>query len=375
MKPGLFSSLWPWLRDRLGGSRTGLVLDRRSAKAPALAVVVPIFNTSAYLIQTLDSIVAGGAAEIDIILVDDGSTDDSQAIARSWMETNEASAVLIATSNRGIGAARNRGMLECRSRYLAFLDSDDYFDAATYRLAVAGADAAHADLVITRAVCFHSQTGDVTPFFDAPIVDAILGGNSQRLTTLKREPRLMRLEVNAAVRLFRWRFARAINLYFPEGILFEDLPPHVRAISRARKILVLNATGLHYRIMRPGQMTSVRGRRRFDMIESARLALKEARGVKLDDCAGAYLAGVMMRMLFWSGEFCDSNHRREYFQRAIGVAQMAPKHWRERYEREFAIDNRERLLCRGFNSADVNLLVANASGLDALAAPAQDAGV
>jgi hypothetical protein len=86
-----------------------------------ISVVIPVYNEAAVLPRALTSVFAQTVAPAEIIVVDDGSTDDSAAIARTFGERVR----LVQQSNAGVSAARNRGIAECRSELVAFLDADD----------------------------------------------------------------------------------------------------------------------------------------------------------------------------------------------------------------------------------------------------------
>ncbi len=103
-----------------------------------ISVVIPCYNGAAYLGEALASVCAQRTVPREIIVVDDGSTDDSAAIAAAF----GGSVRTLRTSHRGIGAARNAGMAAARGALLAFLDADDLWppDSLAVRLAALGDD-------------------------------------------------------------------------------------------------------------------------------------------------------------------------------------------------------------------------------------------
>jgi hypothetical protein len=94
---------------------------------PSVSVIVPCYNGSAFLRDTLDSALRQTHPPLEVIVVDDGSTDDSAAIAASYGPPVR----IIRQENRGVSAARNRGLAEARGNYLVFLDADDLLEATT----------------------------------------------------------------------------------------------------------------------------------------------------------------------------------------------------------------------------------------------------
>lgn len=92
---------------------------------PQVSVVVPIYNKERYLRRAVDSVLGQSFTDYELILVDDGSTDDSLAVARGYTDPRIR---VIHQTNGGAGAARNRGIDEARAAMLAFLDGDDEWD-------------------------------------------------------------------------------------------------------------------------------------------------------------------------------------------------------------------------------------------------------
>ena len=92
-----------------------------------VSVILPVYNVSDYLRQCMDSIVGQTLKDIEIICVDDGSTDDSLAILKEY-EAKDQRVKVIQQANAGAGAARNKGLEIATGEYLSFLDSDDFFE-------------------------------------------------------------------------------------------------------------------------------------------------------------------------------------------------------------------------------------------------------
>ena len=347
----------------LTAGQPGTVLvDTRDAAPRGLSVIVPMFGTAGYVRACLDSVIAAGSGDIELVIVDDGSPDDCAQVAHDWIARSGAAAVLVARPNGGLSAARNTGLLHARGDYLTFLDSDDLFDGATYRRMLGLGRAHGADLVFARAVCMDSQTQSLSAFPGWAVWWAIMGDRPMRRTTLAREPRLMGLEPSATTRLYRAAFARRIGLAFPEGLTFEDLPAHVRSVARAGCICLLGETGLQYRVGRPGQITATRGSGRQDSLATADMAIGEALAARLGLDAGACAYGGIARLLFWCAQHVARDERPAFLARAAEVLRRSPPGWATGYAFRFAPDETDRMAALAFARADIVLLAEMAEG-------------
>lgn len=113
---------------------------------PLLTVVMPVYNTAAYLDEAVDSVLGQTLRDIEVILVDDGSSDGSGAICEA-RAARDPRVRVIHKANGGLGAARNTGMADARGKYIAFADSDDIVLPETYATAVEMLESAHASQV------------------------------------------------------------------------------------------------------------------------------------------------------------------------------------------------------------------------------------
>ena len=111
-----------------------------------VSVVVPVYNVEKYLNRCLDSIVSQTYKNIEIILVDDGSTDMSSSMCDEWRRRDNRIKV-VHKKNAGLGEARNSGIENATGKYICFVDSDDYIELRTISTCVALAEEKELDLV------------------------------------------------------------------------------------------------------------------------------------------------------------------------------------------------------------------------------------
>ena len=125
---------------------------------PKVSVIIPVYNVEKYLRQCLDSVVGQTLREIEIICVDDGSTDGSSAILAEYA-AKDARVKVIVREHTNAGDSRNAGMAVARGEYLGFVDSDDWCGTSLFEKAYAKAKADDADVVSWRFTTFDTRTG------------------------------------------------------------------------------------------------------------------------------------------------------------------------------------------------------------------------
>ncbi|NLY46853.1 MAG: glycosyltransferase family 2 protein [Tissierella sp.] len=134
------------------------------SKLPKISVIIPVYNVEEYLRQCLDSVINQTLQDIEIICVNDESTDDSLAILEEYAKRDSRINVL-SQKNAGAGAARNKGLEIARGEYLSFLDSDDFFELDMLEKAYNKVIGDNADIVIYKVQLFNDKT---KMFSDAP---------------------------------------------------------------------------------------------------------------------------------------------------------------------------------------------------------------
>lgn len=125
---------------------------------PKISIIVPIYNAEKFLDRCMDSIYAQTFTDYEIILVNDGSTDNSAALCRSYAD-RDSRVIYIEKENGGAGSARNAGMDAAKGKYLAFPDCDDWFEPTMYEELYALAESGGYDMVFS-GVNYYRQTGD-----------------------------------------------------------------------------------------------------------------------------------------------------------------------------------------------------------------------
>ena len=126
-----------------------------------ISVIVTVYNLEPYIRQCMDSIINQTIKDIEIICVDDGSTDGSTEILKEY-EKNDSRVKVVTQENAGAGAARNKGMSYASGKYLSFLDGDDFFEPGMLEEAYKLAEEDETDFVVYKSDQYHTEDGTYT---------------------------------------------------------------------------------------------------------------------------------------------------------------------------------------------------------------------
>ena len=127
-----------------------------------VSVIIPVYNAEKHLEECIRSILSQTLREIEIICVDDGSTDSSVEIL-TRLSKEDSRLIIVRQENAGAGAARNHGIQLARGKYLSFLDADDFFDPHMLERAFEKAEAEQAELVVFKADFYNEKLHTFSP--------------------------------------------------------------------------------------------------------------------------------------------------------------------------------------------------------------------
>lgn len=217
-----------------------------------VSVIVPVYNVQKYLAECLDSLVGQTFESKEIILVDDGSTDDSPAIARRYAERYPFVKV-VRQPNAGDAAARNRGVLEASGKYAIFVDSDDFLELDT--LATLYEAARRHDLDIVRGKSrYCDEAGKPLSIPEGGLVQpsVVMDGREYLARALEAKG----YDIIPVVNLVKLSYLRAAKVTFREGANYADQEFTLKLLtSGAKRVMQLDYVFYWYRL-RQGAVTS-----------------------------------------------------------------------------------------------------------------------
>ena len=100
----------------------------------SISIIIPVYNIEKYISNSIKSIINQTDKDFEVIIIDDGSTDNSIAIAQKLLKNTNINYKIIKQKNSGVSAARNTGIKHSNSNYIYFLDGDDFIDNKTIEI-------------------------------------------------------------------------------------------------------------------------------------------------------------------------------------------------------------------------------------------------
>lgn len=203
---------------------------------PLVSIIVPVYNVESFLSECLDSLLNQTYANIEIICIDDGSTDNSPKILGHYKE-QYSQIKTITTVNQGQAAARNLGLKEASGDFIMFMDSDDWLEIEAIETAL---NQGFFDNSNVDAVCFGLQqvrNGIVSPYREYSF-EGVLPVDEKLALKVSPEP---------VAKLYRTSFLRQNKITFPEGLWYEDMTFYWHCISCVNEIGTMKEQFYNYR--------------------------------------------------------------------------------------------------------------------------------
>lgn len=198
---------------------------------PRLSLIIPVHNTAKYLEKCFASIAAQTLTDIEVIAVDDGSTDDSWAVIQAWTARDPRFRKSVQTQHKGLSCARNQGLGLAEGEFVAFIDSDDYIDARYCELPYLLATKSNADVVIFGS------------YWEMPDKQEIHPPRPKNAGNMRQT--IVQATASVWDKHFRLSFLNKFGFQFI-NLYHEDLYATPQILVRSPRVAVLDAPLYHY---------------------------------------------------------------------------------------------------------------------------------
>lgn len=202
-----------------------------------ISVIIPVYNAQKYIKECLESVLNQTYSDLEIIIIDDGSTDNSYVICKEF-EKKDSRIKVLQQVNQGAAAARNLGLKHVTGQYVGFVDSDDVLSVHMYRTLLTGMQQCKADIGVCNIQVFTGQFRTI---------DATGKIKTDYVCDCKKDLFKYALSVSQSVgnKLFDIKLFR--NIQFPDGQLTEDGYIVYDLLYRSHRVYFSSLNGYYYR--------------------------------------------------------------------------------------------------------------------------------
>ena len=213
-----------------------------------VSVIVPIYNVEKYLPKCLDSLINQTLDDIEIILVNDGSTDNSGNIAKEYKAKYNDKFIYLEKENGGLSDARNFGIPYAKGEYIAFLDSDDYIEEDAYEKMYEKVKKEDADYI---------ECDFIWEYPNKQIID-------KRIEYINKKDMVAKVRVVAWNKLIKRELIIKNNITFPKGLRYEDIEFTYKLIPFLQKVSYIDKPFVHY-VQRNNSIANVQNEKTADI--------------------------------------------------------------------------------------------------------------
>lgn len=210
-----------------------------------VSIIVPVYNTAKYLPKCLDSVKNQTLKDIEIICINDGSTDNSLDVLNKYSQ-EDSRFVILMQENQGQSVARNTGIKLAKGEYIGFVDSDDYIELTMFEKLYENANQNKADI----SMCCISTFDENNTYPNDPYMTLDLFPKEFEHKTFDFNSTsnfLFRICVTPWNKIFKKNFLLNNIIFFPEGLFFEDNVFFYESYFKAKKISLLKEKLYNYR--------------------------------------------------------------------------------------------------------------------------------
>lgn len=214
-------------------------------KMPTISVIIPVYNTAIFLPRSIEAVLAQSYSDVEILLINDGSTDHSAEVLDSYARSDSRLTVIDHESNKGLSAARNTGLKHAHGEYVYFLDSDDWIDLTYLEQMHAAARMSGSDIINNTTILCEHPIGKPKPLF--------FGNLSHDCSGFLSASRLIyNIMWSSCTHLFRRNFLLDSGVSYPEGLIHEDMYFQPVTYMSTEQVYIIKGPAYHYRIRTNG---------------------------------------------------------------------------------------------------------------------------
>lgn len=292
-----------------------------------LSIVIPVYNVENYIPQCLESILNQSFKDLEVICVNDGSTDNSLSVLQDYKAKDDR-IIIIDKKNEGSGIARNAGLSIAKGEYVYYVDGDDWIEDNALEKIIVKADELNTDILIFGGLSYYEGKGK-NGGYSADKLPKKYFNKVFSSKDIKKD--IFKFPSTAWTKLYRRDFLIKNNIKFQDIKAGQDQLPFFHSMIKAERIALLPENIYCYRKNRKGAVTSVKKKKSFspiyvfygveEMLKSENL---------LDEYKNVFVNKYFSKATSWLGKFQDDlkhDYYLEYMKLLEHIKSEYPTGW------------------------------------------------
>ena len=276
-----------------------------------VSVIIPVYNTEDYLNECLDSIINQTLEDIEIICINDGSTDNSLAILNEY-KSKDSRIKIKTQENKGLSFSRNVGLDMAKGKYIYFMDSDDILELEALEKLYGTAEKNELDMIIFKLINLNDEDKSLytTDYYEMDFLKEILDGNIFSYDDVRTK--VVDIAVTQQSKFYNRNLIS--DMEFPNGLIFEDHPFFIESFFKAKRVFFYEEH-LCKRRIRNQSITTSKNLRFTDTLAISTMIVDLAKKYNHYDELREVILNKKIKSAFHRFNTVEETYKKEFFER------------------------------------------------------------
>lgn len=280
-----------------------------------VSIIMSLFNVELYMRTAIESVLKQTLTDIELICINDGSTDYSLETAQEYAEKDDRITILTYKDSKGQAYARNRGMDIAKGKYIGFVDGDDWVEPDMFEKLYENAEKNDCEISCCAAALYNEllQKCDFqNSYYNSSLIPSEF---DNKVFNHQDTKNLLTGSINVALwnKIYRTDFMNKYKIRFPEYFIYEDMPFFYDAWFKAKKICMIRDYCYFYRVNRSGSTMSKIGNKVLDRVEMVALTYEMFKELPYFEEIKTQVTAWIIDDLFHRYTLVEGRYRKEFF--------------------------------------------------------------
>lgn len=280
-----------------------------------VSIIMSLFNVEMYMRVAIESVLNQTLKEIELICINDGSTDYSLETAKEYAEKDDRVKIISYSESKGQAYARNKGIDIAKGKYIGFVDGDDWVEPDMFEKLYENAEKNQTQVSCCAAALYNELTKELdfqNAYYNLSLIPAEFDGKFFSHHDTKA---LLTGSINVALwnKIYRTDFMNKNKIRFPEYFIYEDMPFFYEVWFKAEKISLIRDYCYFYRVNRSGSTMSKIGSKVLDRVEMVALTYEMFKKQSYFEEIKTQVTSWIIDDLFHRFTLVEARYRKEFF--------------------------------------------------------------